>query len=95
MRVIVHNQSVIPFPSEEGFDISTGFQTNVHISRTFQNHLPEPYSECLESTLDGDVDNPSLQLLYENFGLNEYNQKFCLKVCYQSYIIGKIKKSCV
>ena len=48
-RVIVHNQSVIPFPDEDGIDVAVGLQTNVAISRTFYNRLPDPYSKCIDS----------------------------------------------
>lgn len=46
--MIVHNQSVIPFPDEDGIDVAVGLQTNVAISRTFYNRLSDPYSNCIK-----------------------------------------------
>lgn len=86
MRVVIHNQSVIPFPDEEGFDVSTEFQTNIEISRKSISHLSEPYSNCL-SEIDPSIfkkkNTKTLQQLYIEFGQTNYNQKYCLKVCFQ------------
>ncbi len=39
VRIVVHNQSITPFPNDDGIDVATGQQTNVAISRSFVNHL--------------------------------------------------------
>ena len=88
LRVIVHNQSVIPFPEEDGIDVSTGQQTNIAVSRTFIERLPPPYNDCIEE-LDETTSarNKILAALKEEYKLETYTQKFCMKVCYQEYII--------
>jgi hypothetical protein len=88
--VTIHNQSEIPFIEEDGFDIATGFHTNVEIYKTIHTHLPNPYSDCLtELTSSLKNSEPLLQQLYTDFNLDKYNQKYCLKVCFQAYVINQ------
>lgn len=91
-RVIVHNQSNVPFPDEDGIDVSAGLQTNVAVSRTFVYRLSAPYSQCVDQ-LDANAasQNDMLKILYDQKQagkITQYQQKYCLKVCYQSYIIS-------
>lgn len=89
MRVIVHNQSVIPFPDEDGIDVSVGRQSNIAVSRTFIERLPPPYNDCIEELDEVTLTrNSLLASLKENYHLETYTQKYCLKVCYQNYIIS-------
>ena len=52
IRLAVYNQSVIPFPKDVGITMPTGMQTDIIISRTFVNHLGQPYSNCLSDPVD-------------------------------------------
>jgi hypothetical protein len=90
IRVIVHNQSVQPFPLEDGIDVSTGEQTNIAVSRTFIEHLGEPYNDCIDK-LDQSAQqrNSLVESLQSDFNLTYYDQKYCLKVCLQQFIIEK------
>ena len=90
IRVIVHNQSITPFPDQNGIDVSPGQQTNVAVSRTFINRLSLPYSDCVdELTQTKAVGN---DLLIEMLSLisrskvKKYEQEICLKICFQKYI---------
>jgi hypothetical protein len=47
-RVVIHNQSTTPLINSEGVDISTGFQTNIGVRRSFISKLDAPYSDCLK-----------------------------------------------
>lgn len=93
IRVIVHNISVEPFADEDGIDVSTGQQTNIAISRYFINRLSSPYSDCIDNLKSPKVygKNEILRKMYEYFNISEYNQKYCLKLCYQNYLIQKCK----
>lgn len=86
IRVNIHNQSLVHYPgmiSEVGFDVANSFQTNVKVQRTFQNHLPEPYSNCLDVLNSQTATNGLLQQLYLDFNLTRHSQKYCMKLCYQ------------
>jgi hypothetical protein len=89
----VHNQTVIPFPNENGIDISVGEQSNIAISRTFLRHLPSPYSDNIEK-LNEETSNRNslLKIIYDDYPFGfSYTQTYCLKVCFQEYIIGIIE----
>jgi hypothetical protein len=52
-RVLVFNKStVFPIADEIGIDVSTGQETNIGIKRTFVNHLPDPFSNCLPTDIN-------------------------------------------
>lgn len=89
MRVVIHNQSVIPFPDDDGIDVSTGKQTNIAVSRTFINRLSSPFSDCIDK-LDREVStkNPILKQMYKTGDVYQYNQKYCLKICLQNFMIN-------
>lgn len=92
IRLVVHNQSIHPFIDEEGIDVSTGEETQVAMTRTFYKSLPKPYSSCLlELNEETARANELLEILNANFSLASYTQTFCMKVCYQNYIVGKFK----
>lgn len=88
-RLVIHNQSVIPFMQENGIDVATGVQTNVAVTRTFLSRLPKPYSDCI-SDLDEETANKNniLNIMYQktlNGTLGKYFQEFCLKACLLIY----------
>lgn len=88
VRVIIHNHSVIPFPDEDGLDAGTGHETNIAVSKTFINRLPHPHSNCIQDlSSENAKKNSILILMKDNFNLKFYDQKFCLKVCLQMFII--------
>jgi hypothetical protein len=70
-------------------DLPIGYETNVQMDRLFVHQLPKPYSNC-----DIDVENSfsSNSYMYNKIRNNnlEYNQQFCLELCYQELAI----KSC-
>ena len=93
--MIVHNQSVVPIPDEDGIDVTVGMQSNIAIQRTFLYHQPSPYSNCIDKLSESDAKkNDYLQEMYNQINqdiIAQYMQKYCLKLCYQYYIIDKCK----
>ena len=91
--MIVHNQSVVPIPDEDGIDVAVGLQSNIAIKRTFVNRQPSPYSNCIDTLSESDAQkNVYLQEMYNQISqgiIAQYMQKYCLKLCYQYYIIDK------
>lgn len=102
-RIAVFNKSdKIQTMDEVGLNVPVGFETNVAIKRSFVNHLPAPYGQCLERDIDK-VDwnkNDVLKFMYSDFvkdnyfdnGRNRwdwtvtYTRSVCLKMCYQLYL---------
>lgn len=91
VRVIIHNQSITPFPDEDGIDVSAGKQTNIAIGRVFVNRLPDPFSDCIDNLDLNHNKNLALQYIeiMSNLSNSKYNQKYCLKLCLQQYVISK------
>jgi hypothetical protein len=74
-RLFVFNRTnVYPVPDDIGIDVSTGQATNIGITRTFTNHLPAPFTNCLPSDIT-QIDwtqNSILQFMYNNFVTGQY-----------------------
>ena len=91
----MHNQSVVPIPDEDGIDVPVGMQSNIAIHRTYLNHQPSPYSNCIDTLSESDAKkNVYLQEMYNQINqdiIAQYMQKYCFKLCYQYYIIDKCK----
>ena len=69
-----------------GFDASVGFQTNIAIQRLFINKRAFPYSEC--HSVENTFDYSKLGKYFMNLNF-KYNQKICLTLCYQKFLIEK------
>ena len=46
--VVIHNQSYAPLTHQEGQLLSTNYQTDFGISRSFNRKLESPYSSCVK-----------------------------------------------
>ncbi|ELT94546.1 hypothetical protein CAPTEDRAFT_212309, partial [Capitella teleta] len=46
-RVMVHNATRMPFPEDEGFNISPGFKTSVGIKKKAVSRAEQPYGSCV------------------------------------------------
>lgn len=89
IQVTIHNQSLLP-DLDDGLYIPTGFETNLLIDRLFTYKLDSPYSNCVKnvngkSTLISKLYRDAL-INSRSSSLGEYNQKYCIKLCYQNYI---------
>ena len=51
LHIVVENVSTTA-TTFEGFDISTGAQTNIVVQRTFSEKLGPPYNDCVEDLSD-------------------------------------------
>jgi hypothetical protein len=74
-RIFVFNRTnVYPVPEDNGIDAATGLATNIGIRRTFTNHLPVPYSNCLTTDITK-IDwsrNEALQFMFNHFVDGQY-----------------------
>ena len=90
-RVVVHNQSITPILSSEGFDISTGYQTNIGIRRSFLSKLDSPYSECIkDASSPSSYDTYFYQVIFSVLNMTTYRHEVCIRLCLQEYT----KSSC-
>ena len=79
--------------TENGIDVPVGKKTSIMIKRSFANHLPSPYGNCLDPNV-ANVNwnaNDVLKFMYNNIVANEtfnltYTQYLCLKMCFQKYL---------
>jgi hypothetical protein len=83
-HVIIHNQTYkISF--NEGFDITTGMETNFAIKRLYETLKPKPYSECIDLDSIDSFDSYFYRVIY---GLNQtYRQIDCFDLCFQQTLI--------
>lgn len=95
IRIIVHNQSYVPFPDEDGIDIATRRQTNIGIRRKFINRLSDPYSNCVDELNDQVASKNNILLEMnkqkQSGQIKLYQQQYCLKICQQYYYVDKCK----
>jgi hypothetical protein len=74
-RFFVFNKSTVyPNAADIGINVATGHATYIGITRTFTNHLPAPYSNCLpvDPTKIEWNQNEVLQFMYDNFVQGQY-----------------------
>ena len=86
-RIVVHNQSVTPIISSEGKDISTQFQTNIAVSRSFVTKLGYPYSDCIKNVYSRlSFDSHFYRSIFDRLNMKSYRKKICFRICLQEYI---------
>ncbi|XP_071965645.1 acid-sensing ion channel 4-A-like [Antedon mediterranea] len=80
LRILIHDQSEMPFPEDQGVTISPGKETSIGIHRTEFERLPSPYpSDCSDSSVH--------TLFSELFSQITYSKPACWKDCiyYKTY----------
>ncbi|XP_046354020.2 amiloride-sensitive sodium channel subunit gamma-like [Haliotis rufescens] len=82
-KVTVHNVAAMPFPEDEGFDISPGFATSVGVQKVFVERTPSPFGNCEIHGQDGPPNIFSTQV--ENI---KYSDKACEKSCLQAQLVN-------
>ena len=82
----IDNQSFVPFLKEDLIKVSAHSETDLIISRTFINGLPNPYGDCLLDTSSSSSFNSSyFSYIVNTLGIN-YTEHFCYSLCMQQYI---------
>lgn len=76
----------MPLFDIEGISLPTGFETDIIIKQFFHNKQPKPFSNCIEAMQSYTT---SSLYNYTTVLVGKYNQKFCLQICLQRYIIEK------
>ncbi|XP_070542970.1 amiloride-sensitive sodium channel subunit gamma-like [Ptychodera flava] len=76
--VLVHPPDNVPFPEEQGLELSPGFSTSLGVRLSTINRLGGKYSDCF---MAGEV-----PLLYEGYN---YSVEACVKTCHQFNLIAE------
>ena len=85
LHVFLGNKSDLEYELM-GFDVPTGFQTNIALEKTIINKLPTPKSECVNDSKEPRFKNNIFVSLLSNMSLN-YSQNQCFDLCYQYSLI--------
>ena len=84
-HVIIHNRTY-KISLFDGYDISTGVETNLAISRLYVTNKPKPYSDCIDLNSIDSFDSDFYRVIY---GLNQtYRQIDCFDLCFQQMLIN-------
>jgi hypothetical protein len=87
-NIIVHNQTITPLISSEGFVVAPGFESLVSLKRTFMNKLADPFSSCIINNTSPDSYNSDAYFaIFNNLKHETYRQKYCIQLCYQEAVI--------
>jgi hypothetical protein len=84
-RVIIHNQTYT-LSFNEGFEISTGVETNLAINRIYETLKPKPYSECIHLDTIDSFDSYLYRVIYSSN--QTYRQVDCFDLCFQQTVIN-------
>ncbi|XP_013398048.1 degenerin-like protein unc-105 [Lingula anatina] len=87
VRVLVHDQDVMPFPEDQGFLAAPGEMTFVGIKMVEIDRYGGRYTTCKKTDTFNITEN-MYQALYPSVG---YSQKACKKTCYQRTVIETCK----
>ena len=86
--IFINNQTVTPSPFD-GYEIETGKQTNLHLEKLRIKKVYKPYGECTRNLNEENAFNSEiLKKTLDNY--KYYQQKDCLNICLQEYIIQKL-----
>ncbi|CAF0984134.1 unnamed protein product [Brachionus calyciflorus] len=90
VHIFISNSSKNFFSEREGFGLSVGALTDVRLSQIFNEKLPNPYGNCiLEVTNPNSHESFLFTLTIKYQGI--YEQRICLLLCFQKYIIDNYK----
>jgi hypothetical protein len=87
--VFIHKNMHWPIGEVEGISLAASFETNIILKKVNMKRLGAPYSDCVTSadSFDSDLYRLTLNMT------NQYEQSYCLQLCYQQTIIKKCRCS--
>ncbi|KAK2176079.1 hypothetical protein NP493_686g00003 [Ridgeia piscesae] len=84
VRIVVHPQERMPFPSDEGVLAAPGQLSIIGIRQLNVVRLPEPYGNCTDTT-----ERNMKRNVYEEVYPVRYSVGACYATCYQRYVIER------
>lgn len=86
--VFIHNSTNLVWDETNGFDVMSGYETDVAVDRTRLLKLPAPFSDCIDNT-DSSAAASASEAVLSTFQLaNSYTQQTCLQLCYQDFLVA-------
>jgi hypothetical protein len=85
--LVVHNRTTKPITLNGGINIKSGAETYVAVSRTFNNKLEAPYSDCVTNLIPFSDYSETLFGYFYNLSVTTYNKDICLSLCYQDNLL--------
>jgi len=83
-HVIIHNKTY-KISLNDGYDISSGVETNLAVNKIYQTLKPKPHSDCIVLNTINSFDSYLYRAIYR---LNQtYRQNDCFDLCYQQILI--------
>ncbi|KAI0240783.1 Acid-sensing ion channel 4-A [Lamellibrachia satsuma] len=84
VRLVVHNQTSMPFPEDDGISISPGTKTFVGLRRHMTTQLSQPYGNCADHTTK---ENLEQNAYVQQVPTVEYSLQACTKTCFQRHLM--------
>ncbi|XP_038078279.1 amiloride-sensitive sodium channel subunit beta-like isoform X2 [Patiria miniata] len=84
VRIMVHNQTDMPFPEDKGANVAPGTESFIGIFRVMVNRLPLPYGDCADHFVKDNI-------FKNQFGHLEYTKTACEKDCYFKEVLEQCK----
>nr|XP_019920401.2 amiloride-sensitive sodium channel subunit alpha [Crassostrea gigas] len=69
VRLVIHEPGTLPFPEEEGFTLSPGYETSIGMKMVALSRSKPPYGNCSEG-----------ESFYQTYGVH-YTMSTCLHIC--------------
>ncbi|XP_053329152.1 amiloride-sensitive sodium channel subunit gamma-2-like [Spea bombifrons] len=80
IRLLIHDQSQMPFPEDEGVNVPPGAETEIGMMKVHINRLKSPYgSKCTEGE--------NIKNFYKDVYGAEYTREACKRTCAQQNIM--------
>jgi hypothetical protein len=85
LTLFINNETLLPSPFD-GYEISTGKETNIHLEKLRIRKVYEPYGECtLNLDTENSYDSDLYRTTFKNF--EYYRQQDCLNGCFQEALV--------
>lgn len=86
--LFVHNSTYTVWDETNGFELMSGYETDVAVDRTRLLKLPSPYSDCILN--NGPPPSDSTDVVKNTFLVTtSYTQQSCIQLCYQNFLAEK------
>ncbi|KAI0207077.1 Degenerin unc-8 [Lamellibrachia satsuma] len=86
VRLVVHNQTSMPFPEDDGISISPGTKMFVGLRRHMTTQLSQPYGNCADHTTKENMDRNAYVQQVPTVG---YSLQACTKTCFQRHLMTR------
>ncbi|XP_041354351.1 amiloride-sensitive sodium channel subunit gamma-like isoform X2 [Gigantopelta aegis] len=87
IKLVIHNQSYMPFPEDDGFVVAPGTKTAIGLTLVDLKRAQPPYGNCQVYT---SATNHLVNMWADEPGLDiGYSDRACFKTCFQNNVISR------